>query len=96
VRSVLQTFATEIAIVVICDLFSDSESLPVLHVRVAAARCPACVALPSCGFCQMTLQCVAGDVSGPTEGLSCSSWSFTNESCPGLIIMLYVSILMIF
>jgi hypothetical protein len=37
VRSVLQTFATEIAIVVICDLFSDSESLPVLHVRVAAS-----------------------------------------------------------
>jgi len=49
----------------------------------AVSKCPVCTSMKSCGFCMSSLQCLEGNEKGPTTGLPCSSWSFSNSSCPG-------------
>ena len=60
---------------------------------MSVGRCTACTQTPGCGFCQSTLQCLVGDVSGPTgvngvSGVSgvqsCPSWSYETDTCPAL------------
>lgn len=49
----------------------------------AVSKCPECTNIIGCGFCMSSLQCLEGNDKGPTADLPCSSWSFSNNSCPG-------------
>lgn len=46
-------------------------------------KCSICSTQSECGFCLSTLQCVSGVEEGPSLGLSCPNWIFSNGSCPG-------------
>lgn len=48
----------------------------------AISRCSACTAINNCGYCQSSLQCLAGTLNGPLDGSPCPMWSFTNDTCP--------------
>ena len=50
----------------------------------AVGKCPSCTSITGCGFCMSSLQCLEGNDKGPTNGLPCSSCSFSNVTCPGL------------
>lgn len=49
----------------------------------AVGKCPVCASNQGCGFCMSSLQCLEGNDNGPINGLPCSSWSFSNITCPG-------------
>lgn len=51
--------------------------------RDAIGRCQDCSSIDGCGYCLSTLQCISGTDSGPSNGVSCPSWTFSNSSCPG-------------
>lgn len=63
-----------------CSSFSSKDSD---DFWASVSRCPQCIQEVGCGFCQSTLQCLAGTSDGPLSSHSCPSWTFGNDSCPG-------------
>ena len=62
-----------------CSEFSSQESDDYWQ---AVSRCTKCNALPNCGYCLSTLQCVEGAKSGAFNGVSCPSWTYEEDHCP--------------
>ena len=60
--------------------------LLILINRDAVGKCSICTSQIECGFCLSTLQCVSGVEAGPSSGLSCPNWVFSNVSCPGFFL----------
>ena len=62
-----------------CAQFSSKDSD---DYWTSVGRCQSCTDAKECGFCESTLQCLNGTLSGPTVDAQCSSWSFESSSCP--------------
>lgn len=70
----------------ICDGFISRS-------RDISSFCDICTVNFHCGFCATTLQCLAGDASGPNNSLPCPQWLFETSACPGMMINVLLEIL---
>ena len=48
----------------------------------AVSKCGQCNIDDGCGFCLSTLTCMKGTNEGPSNGVPCPSWTFSQETCP--------------
>jgi len=64
-----------------CSALSPPENVKYWD---AMDHCYACAGDPSCGFCQSTMTCAAGDANGPLDRykLWCGVWISSPDSCP--------------
>ncbi len=64
----------------LCDGYNDAVDGSYWE---EVANCSACADASGCGYCLSTLQCMAGDSRGPSDGAPCSDWIIDSSICPG-------------